>query len=177
MKVAELCTRLVRSCGPASTLADAGWAMWEGDCGVIPIVDDANKVLGVITDRDICMAVVTKARPADQITTQEISANRAFTCQLDDDVRKALETMRAESVRRLPVVDSEGKLQGVLSLNDVVLAARRRENSRTHGVTHEDLVPTLQAVSGHRRTEVKAERPALPAQARIHTVVAAAESP
>lgn len=172
MKVRDLCTRSVRTCGPSSSLADAGWAMWEGDCGMIPIVDSANTVLGVITDRDICMAVVTKARPADQIAAGEVGGGKVYSCKLDDDVKRALEIMQTESVRRLPVVDSEGKLQGVISINDVALAARRKEVSRAQGVTHEDLVPTLQAICEHRRTEAKAERASIPAATRIQTSVA-----
>jgi CBS-domain-containing membrane protein len=149
--------------------------MWEGDCGILPIVDDSKSVLGVITDRDICMAVVTKARPADQIAAREVHAGKVFTCKLDDDVKRALEIMRAETVRRLPVVDSEGRLQGIISLNDLALASRRPEQSRGQGVTHEDLVPTLQAISGHRKSDAKAEKASPPAPARIHEAAAAAK--
>ena len=101
MKVRDLCTRSVRTCGPGSSLADAGWAMWEGDCGILPIVDGENKVLGVVTDRDICMAVVTKARPAAQIAAHEMTGGSIHTCGLEDDVKRALETMRVQGVRRL----------------------------------------------------------------------------
>jgi len=53
MKVKDICTRTVTSCTPETTLADAGWAMWEADCGVLPILDETGKVAGVLTDRDI----------------------------------------------------------------------------------------------------------------------------
>ena len=153
MKVRDLCTRSVRTCGPGSSLADAGWAMWEGDCGILPIVDGENRVLGVITDRDICMAVVTKALPASQISAQDVSGGHLHSCKLDDDVKLALATMRSQGVRRLPVVDGEGKLKGILSLNDVTLAVPRGDLARKRGATDEDLIPTLQAVCAHRKLE------------------------
>jgi CBS domain-containing protein len=149
--------------------------MWEGDCGILPIVDPSNKVVGVITDRDICMAVATKFRPAAQISAREVSSDKLFTCRPEDDVKRALEIMRTETVRRLPVVDSEGKLQGILSLNDLALAARRGELARTGGVTNDDLVLTMQAICAHQGSEPKAERALLPAPARISTAVLAAK--
>lgn len=169
MKVRDLCMRSVRTCGPDTSLAEAGWTMWEGDCGILPIVDGAGKAIGVITDRDICMAVATKFRPAAQITAREVGGGKLFTCRLDDDAKRAMEIMRTESVRRLPVVDSEGKLQGILSLNDLALAARRGELARTGGVTNEDLVLTMQAICAHPRTEPKTGRASLPAPERAST--------
>jgi len=173
MKVRDLCTRSVRTCGPDTSLSEAGWAMWEGDCGILPIVDGENTALGAITDRDICMAVVTRDRSAARIAAREVSGGRLVTCRLEDDVRRALEIMRNEGVRRLLVVDSEGKLMGIISLNDLTLAARRGEPSRTNVVTHDELVPTLQAICRHRGSEAKAEKAAPTAPVRIQATVVA----
>ena len=167
MKVKDLCTRLVRTCGPDTSLSTAGWIMWEGDCGFLPIVDEDLKLHGVLTDRDICMAVATKYRPAAEIAAREVSGGKAFTCRLEDDVKRAMEIMRKESVRRLPVVDAEGRLEGVLSLNDIVLAARSAGRARANGVTYEDLVPTMQAVCAHRTGRAAEEPLALPAPSRV----------
>ncbi|HKS16443.1 MAG TPA: CBS domain-containing protein, partial [Planctomycetota bacterium] len=112
MKVKDLCTRLVRTCGPDTTLSSAGWTMWEGDCGILPVVDESRKLLGVLTDRDICMAVSTKYRPAADISVREVCTGKVFSCGLEDDVKRAMEIMRKESVRRLPVVDEEGRSEG-----------------------------------------------------------------
>lgn len=150
MRVREICTRVAKSCGPDTNLADAGWTMWDGDCGVLPVVDETGKVVGVITDRDICMGVATKHRPAREIAVREVINSKVHSCQLNDDVRDALKTMRSAKVRRLPVMDAEGKLQAVLSLNDVALAARPDKTAKPTDITYEDLALTLKSICEHR---------------------------
>lgn len=156
MKVKDICTRAVRSCTLDTKLAEAGWSMWEGDCGILPVVDDAGKVVGVISDRDICMAVVTRYRPAAEIKVREVGPWAVKTCRLDDDVRRALKTIRQSRVRRLPVVDAKGRLQGILSLNDVALATKSDLSADPEDVTYEDLALALKAVCS-RRTAAPAD--------------------
>lgn len=150
MKVKDICTRTVRSCTPETTLADAGWAMWDADCGVLPILDETGKVVGVVTDRDISIGAATKFRPAAQIAVREVISTKLHSCKAGDDVREALKTMRQEKVRRLPVVDQEGKLQGILSLNDIALAAVPEKSAKPGDVTTEDLSQVMKAVCAHR---------------------------
>jgi CBS domain-containing protein len=150
MKVKDICTRTVRSCTPETTLADAAWAMWEADCGVLPILDETGKVVGVVTDRDISIGTATKYRPAAQIAVREVISTKVHSCKLGDDVRDAMKTMRQECVRRLPVVDQEGKLQGILSVNDVALAAVPEKSAKPGDVTSEDLHQVMKAVCAHR---------------------------
>jgi len=166
MKVRELCVRSARSCGPGTSLAEAGWTMWEADCGFLPVVDETLKVIGVVTDRDICMAVATKYRPAAEIAAREVITGKLFTCRLEDDVERAMEIMRNQAVRRLAVVDSEGRLTGILSLNDLVLAARRADLARSGAITNDDLVPVMQAICAHRGSGPKTVKALLPAPAR-----------
>ena len=120
MKVRDLMTTDVRSCRPETNLAEAVREMWEGDCGALPVVTDEGRVTGVITDRDICIALATRDRPADRIAVGEVTAGRAYTCLPEDEAAAALNAMKVHKVRRLPVVDAEGHLRGMLSLNDVV---------------------------------------------------------
>lgn len=150
MRVKEICTRDVRSCAPDTNLADVAWAMWEGDCGVLPILDASGKVTGVITDRDISMAVATKYRPAREIAAHEVTTGKVFSCTLNDDVRDALKIMRSEKVRRLPVVDAQGKLQGILSLNDIALAAKPDRAAKPTDITFEDLALAQKAICERR---------------------------
>lgn len=150
MRVKDIWSRDVKSCTPETNLADAAWAMWEGDCGVLPVLDAAGKAVGVITDRDIAIAVGTKYRPARDIAVHEVITGKLFSCAPSDDVRDALKTMRAEKVRRLPVVDAEGKLQGILSLNDVALAAKPDRGAKPGDITFEDLALVHKAVCEHR---------------------------
>ena len=110
MKVQELMTADVKSCSPDTSLAAAAGRMWEGDCGALPVIDGAGKFIGMITDRDICMAVATKHRLAAEILVSEVSSGAVYVCQSNDEVQFALKTMRKEQVRRLPVVNAEGIL-------------------------------------------------------------------
>jgi CBS domain-containing protein len=159
MRVDEICTRDVKTCGPDTNLADAAWTMWEADCGILPVVDAEGKVTGVVTDRDIAMATATKYRPAREIAVREVTADRLFTCSLRDDVKEALETMRSQKIRRLPVVDTEGKARGMLSLNDVAQASRPGWGAKTTEVTYEDLALALKAIGEPRSAERGAAEP------------------
>jgi CBS domain-containing protein len=121
MNVKEVMTKVVKTCTPDTNLADAARTMWMGNCGVLPVVDGRGEVVGVITDRDICIATGCRRRDPATILVAEVITNQAYTCCADIDVIEALETMRQKDVRRLPVLDSAGKLCGVLSMDDVAL--------------------------------------------------------
>jgi hypothetical protein len=91
----------------------------------------------MITDRDICVALATRGQTADRIAVHDVIAGRAYTCLVDDDAIVALKTMKSQRVRRLPVVDAEGRLKGILSLNDVMthrrgIAGRNRKHDDEH---------------------------------------------
>jgi CBS domain-containing protein len=130
MLVESLMTRDVESARPESTLADAAGVMWRRDCGVVPVVDEDGGVVGVITDRDICMALSTRGRPAAEVRVSEVMARGVQTCTPVDDVREALEAMGRRQVRRLPVVDSRGHLVGLLSINDIIRHTRKGKGKK-----------------------------------------------
>ena len=129
MKVKELMTSDVKSCGPDTDLAAAAKIMWEGDCGAVPVTDDRGKVIGIITDRDICIAAATRSRREGEIPVREVSSKTLYTCTPGDDVRVALETMKNRKVRRLPVIGQDGQLAGILSIHDIALQARSSRNA------------------------------------------------
>jgi CBS domain-containing protein len=110
-------------CDSETDLASVAHLLWENDCGSVPVVAHDHKVIGMITDRDICMAAATKHRPPGEITVAEVIDGNVYKCQLDTDLGEAMLIMKQEQVRRLPVVDADGKLQGVLSLADIILSA------------------------------------------------------
>ena len=121
MKIQDVMTSAVRTCRPESNLADVVRDMWEADCGVLPVVGDDGRVIGMITDRDICVAVATQGRTADRIAVREVARDsRLSSCLPTDDTTVALKTMQEQQLHRLPVVDGEGHLRGILSLNDIV---------------------------------------------------------
>jgi CBS domain-containing protein len=142
VKVREIMTTDAKSCRPETSLAEAVHLMWEGDCGVLPVIGADRKVAGMVTDRDICIALATRGRTADRIAARDVTAGIAYTCLPDDDVVAALETMKARKVRRLPVVDAEGHLKGILSLNDVV--------THVGAATAPEIVTTLTSICEHR---------------------------
>jgi CBS domain-containing protein len=150
MKVKDLMTTPVQCCGPDTNLAAAAGMMWDSDCGILPVVTREGRVIGLITDRDICMAVATKHRLASDITVWETTSGKVQACSAEDDLKEALTTMAKHRVRRLPVIDADGLLQGMLSLNDVVLLAEGAVGKKAGSLTYDDVMRTMKAICGHR---------------------------
>lgn len=145
MKVREIMTKEPKCCGLDTNLATATELMWKNDCGVLPVVDD-GKLAGIITDRDICIALGTRDRPAAEITVKDVATRELQTCKTDEDVNAAMAAMRRARVRRLPVVSDGGKLEGIIAINDLVLAANRKHFE----IDYDEVMNTVQAISEHR---------------------------
>jgi CBS domain-containing protein len=166
MKIHEWMTSDVESCSPATDLAAVAMIMWRNDCGIVPVVDEDGVALGVITDRDICMAAATRhRRPADIAASEAMSA-KLFTVKEDDDVKLALERMTHERVRRLPVTDHLGHLKGLISINDIVLQTRPAGVRVPSEPSVNDLLAALKVICGHPLPAIL-ERPA----AELETVL------
>lgn len=150
MKVQDVMTSNVMTCRPEDNLATVATKMWEDDIGVLPVVDEAGKIKAMITDRDIAIAAATKGRPAKDISVREVVSERLYPCHPNDDVQAALKTMRHEKVRRLPVVNEDGILQGILCMNDLVLRAEEAKGRREPDISYEDAMNTLKAICEHR---------------------------
>jgi CBS domain-containing protein len=148
MLVENLMTRDPESCRPEASLADAAAIMWRRDCGIVPVTDDEGNVVGVVTDRDICMTLGLGGRLAADVSVGEAMSRVVESCTPVDDVREALELMRARQLRRLPVVNSHGKLVGILSINDVILHTRKGKGKKQ--VARRDTLSTLKALSRPR---------------------------
>lgn len=136
-------------CRPDSDLAAAAKLMWDHDCGFLPVVNAAGTVAGVVTDRDICMATATRRLLPEHISAAQAMSGHVHACLPDDAVTDALAAMKTFQVRRLPVIDANGRLQGVISLNDIALA--------TKGVAATDVVSALAGICAHRQLDVAAE--------------------
>jgi CBS domain-containing protein len=151
MKVQDVMTSEVKSCRPETNLAAAAVMMLDSDCGALPVVNDENKLIGLITDLDIAIAAATKARLAWEIPVSEVISRKVYSAMPDEDVHAALKTMSHEKIRQLPVANREGVLQGILSLNDVALRAEE-EKGRHHPVlTYEDAMSAVKAICEHRQ--------------------------
>lgn len=150
MKVQDVMSSEVKTCHPDNSLAQAATVMFEFDCGVLPVVASDNRVIGMITDRDIAIAVATRGRLASEISVSEVISGKVISATLNEDVHTALRTMRHEKVRRLPVINYDGMLQGILSLNDVILRAEEEKGRHHPELNYEDAMSTVKAVCEHR---------------------------
>ena len=159
MKVHDVMTRQPHTCRPEDSLAVAAQLMWEHDCGCIPVVDEHHHVVGIVTDRDACMASYTKGLRLDEIPVRAAMAKHVFTCTENDTTFPAKAQMQAHQVRRLPVVDETGKLTGILSTNDLLrsVASLRQPELRLMGADR--LVGALAAVSAPRFLTAPIEAP------------------
>jgi CBS domain-containing protein len=142
MKIKEIMSAQPKTASPGTTLAAAAHLLWDADCGILPVVE-GGKLAGVVTDRDMYIALATRNTPASQITVGDVTSGTVWACGPDDDVHVALDTMRARRVRRLPVV-ADGSLVGIISMNDVVLAAGAGK-----ALGNDEVVDTLKAICAH----------------------------
>jgi CBS domain-containing protein len=123
MIVADLMTRNAASVRSGQTLASAAQVMWDCDCGAVPVVErEGDKVIGMVTDRDICMATWSRGLPPSSIFVDEAMSKELVRCTANDTIAHAGALMRSNQIRRIPVVDSEGRLLGILSLADIARA-------------------------------------------------------
>ena len=123
MNVSALMSRHLHTCTTNDRLSDAVRIMWEHDCGFVPVLDDEGRLVGVITDRDACMAAFFQGRNLADVHVAGPMAKWVVTCRAADPVATAAELMRFHRVRRLPVLDARDRLVGVLSVSDLAREA------------------------------------------------------
>jgi CBS domain-containing protein len=132
-EVGSIMTRAVASCSGNDTLHRAAQIMWDRDCGGVPVVDSEGRAVGLVTDRDLCMAAYTRGRPLSAISVSSLLSGQLHTCSVATSLDDAVSRMRVHRVRRLVVVDpKDGRLVGMLALADLArhlsgLGATRRE--------------------------------------------------
>ena len=148
MIVKEVMNTAVETCAPDSDLVAVVKVMHDRGCGFVPVVDSQGVVVGVVTDRDICLAAGTRHRPLDRMSAGETMSHPVYSCFPDENDKAVLGAMAKHRVRRLPVLDKSGHLQGVLSMDDVVHAPHRRG-----AATAEEIIAALKAISAERPVE------------------------
>jgi len=150
MKVQDVMTKAVGTCAPNEGANVAAGIMREFDCGIVPVVEE-HRVVGVVTDRDLCLAALEQGKALHEIEVRSAMSGDVLTCAPTDTIERAEETLRAGKVRRLPVV-ADGALVGMISLDDIALAVVRAEGEQllagTPGETH--LAHTLAAIYRRR---------------------------
>jgi CBS domain-containing protein len=130
--IKEVMTRDVRACKPNATVADAAKVMAQEDVGPVPIVED-DRLVGIVTDRDIVVRVVAEGRDPNATTVREIASTELVTVSPDDDLDEALNLLAQRQVRRLPVVEGD-RLVGIVAQADV---ARLGKDKKTGEVVEE----------------------------------------
>jgi CBS domain-containing protein len=143
MKIKDIMTAQPRTCSLGTNLAAAAALMLDGDCGILPVVED-GKLVGVVTDRDMYIALATRNKRASEITVGDVVQTPVHTCGPDDDVQAALATMKQYHVRRLPVEGFNSSVLGIISMNDILLAAGARKPVRDA-----EVVDTFKAICAH----------------------------
>jgi CBS domain-containing protein len=147
MNVSNMMTNAVSTCRPDDNLQRAAQIMWEDDCGIVPVVGGDGRVVGMITDRDICMAAYTQGQALWQIPVSSAMATVVHSVRAQDPLATAEALMRRVRVRRLPVVDGDGKLRGILSMNDLARHHGQRSWGRkADGLSSDSIVETLAAI-------------------------------
>jgi CBS domain-containing protein len=121
MRVRDAMSKPVWTCLPDESAQAAVRLMWDRDVGAVPIVDAGGQLVGIVTDRDLCMLTYFTGSTLAQLPVSQAMAHRVFTVDPDATVTEAERTMRAHQVRRLPVVE-EGTVVGILSLGDIARA-------------------------------------------------------
>ena len=121
MRVKSLMHPSAYSCLPGDSLDTVAATMWNEDCGAMPVVDEEQRPIGILTDRDIAMSAMLKHRPLWDISVRELVAGKSVvTCHKQDDAKQALKLMAEHQIRRLPVVNDDGRLIGIIATRDLV---------------------------------------------------------
>jgi CBS domain-containing protein len=147
MKVRAVMTRSVKSVAPEAKLTDVAHRMEDGECGSIPVVNEFGQVVGMVTDRDVCLALAKKNLPASEVAVKDVMQPKVYSCGPEDDIQKALRTMQRRKVRRLPVISDDGKLKGIVSIDDIVLYAEESRGRSIPELSYGEAVNTLRAIN------------------------------
>lgn len=141
MKICDLCVCEVIAASVSTTLARTGETMRRQGVGALPVIDRNERIIGRVTDRDCFLHLAAKELAPSKSTVKDVPTGNPVTVRLDDDVRNALDPMARNRVHRLPVVDDDGRLQGILSIDDPIPHALH--DPREGGIDHDLVLKTL----------------------------------
>jgi len=154
MQVKDVMVRTPAFCSPQTNLGEAAAIFWNRNCGILPIVDSQQRVIGVVTDRDLCIAMGTRNRLPGEISLAQVVSGKVYSCRSDETIPSALEIMTQHKVRRLVVLDGQGHLDGILSMDDIVLHAEPAAAGRVPELSSDLMVKTLKAIYGPQLPQV-----------------------
>ena len=135
MKVRDIMTAQPKTASRDTTLAAAAHLLWGADCGILPVVD-GGKLVGVVTDRDMYIALATRDKPASHLTIGDVATAKVWACGPDDDVHVALDTMASQRVRRAS--GESGRRTGRHRFDERPRTGRRRRQTRAERRSRRD---------------------------------------
>ncbi len=150
MRVEDLMAKDIRTCTPETRLNEAVRLMWEADCGCVPVIA-AGRIVGIVTDRDACMAAYTRGRPLWDIAVRDAMTTAVRTCGAADSLERAVETMREAKVRRLPVIDVSSQVVGLLSISDIARAISTQRVAKVRRELSDAIAEALAAICEPRQ--------------------------
>ena len=130
-KCYEVMTKDPVYCLPNDSVAKAAELMKSENIGSIPVIENrqSQRLVGIVTDRDLALKIVAGALDARSTTVETVMTHKVVTCRADDDLQKALDAMADHQLRRIPVVDNDDKIVGIIAQADV--ATRVDEPEKT----------------------------------------------
>jgi CBS domain-containing protein len=128
-KCSEVMTQNPVCCLPTDPVSKAAHLMKAEDVGSIPVVEDERnmKLIGIVTDRDLAIQVVAEGRDVSSTQVGKVMTYEVFTCRASDDVQKAVDAMSEHQLRRIPVIDGDRRIVGIISQADVATRVDRSE--------------------------------------------------
>jgi CBS domain-containing protein len=157
MKVREIMTQSAVCCSADSNVGAAVELMWVRNCGMLPVVGSDQKLIGIVTDRDICIAMGTRNRLAGELSVGEVATKTVFTCKPGDEIHEALQTMANKQVRRLPVVNDKGIPQGILSMDDIITHGDLNKWEGCCELSSEEIIRSLKKLYGQQLPVVRSK--------------------
>ncbi len=121
MKAIEMMTNNAQTCNYFDTAQHAATVMKQHDVGILPVVEGSGRLVGVITDRDLCLKVTAEGRDPAHARVQECMTPNPVSCSLKDSQRNVLALMARNQVRRIPVIDDQKRVVGIVGIADLIV--------------------------------------------------------
>jgi CBS domain-containing protein len=130
-KCHEVMTKAPVCCLPSDMVAKAAGLMKSENIGSLPVIENeqTKKLVGIVTDRDLALKIIAEGRDAKSTQVEAVMTRKVLTCRAEDDLQKALDVMSEHQLRRLPVMDSDNKMVGIIAQADVATRVNQPEKT------------------------------------------------
>lgn len=160
MTIRNLMKKDLATCRCETNLAKAAAIMWENDQKVLPVLTATGKLLGMLWDRDVCIALGTRNVRASDLTAGDVIGSGIATCEADDSIRHALQLMLDRKSRCLAVAAHDGTFEAIVSIDDIILYAHRGNGRLGQVVSSTETAAVLASINGRDRYTRVASTPA-----------------